>query len=40
MKINIELDDHDTNPKHVEKFLELLERLIVILEDEDELEQT
>tara|TARA_R110002020_G_scaffold224382_1_gene433922 strand:+ start:1172 stop:1297 length:126 start_codon:yes stop_codon:yes gene_type:complete len=34
MKITIELDDHDTNEKHVAKFLKLLERIIVILEDE------
>ena len=36
MKITIELDDHDTNDKHVEKFLKLLERLITVLEDEPE----
>jgi hypothetical protein len=36
MEITIKLDDHDTNPKHVEKFLKLLERLIIILEDEPE----
>ena len=34
MKITIELDDQDTNDKHVEKFLKLLEKLVVILEDE------
>ena len=34
MKITIELDDHDTNDKHIAKFLKLLEKLVVILEDE------
>jgi|TARA_R110002012_G_scaffold125431_1_gene276889 hypothetical protein len=34
MKITIELDDHDTNEKHIEKFLKLMEKLITILEDE------
>tara|TARA_R100001163_G_C4964912_1_gene127182 strand:+ start:453 stop:578 length:126 start_codon:yes stop_codon:yes gene_type:complete len=36
MEITIKLDDHDTNDKHVDKFLKLLERLIIILEDEPE----
>ena len=34
MKITIELDDHDTNDKHIAQFLNLLERIVVILEDE------
>jgi hypothetical protein len=34
MEITIKLDDHDTNPKHIEHFLSLLERVIVILEEE------
>jgi len=34
MKITIELDDHDTNDKHVENFLKLLERIVIAIEDE------
>ena len=34
MKITIELDDHDTTDKHVDKFIKLLERLVIVLEDE------
>ena len=36
MKITIELDDQDTNDKHVEKFLKLLERIVIAIEDEPE----
>ena len=34
MEITIKLDDHDTNPKHIEHLLSLLERVIVRLEEE------
>ena len=36
MKITIELDDRDTEHKHIERFLTLLEKVINILEDEPE----
>ena len=36
MEITIKLNDHDTNPKHVEKFLESMERLVIVLEDKPE----
>ena len=36
MEITIKINDHDTNPKHVEKFLEIMERLVIVLEDKPE----
>ena len=34
MEITIKLNDHDTDPKHVERFMKLLERIVIVLEDE------
>ena len=34
MKINIELDDHDTADKYIERLLTVLERIADALEDE------
>jgi|TARA_Y100001936_G_scaffold42826_2_gene41611 hypothetical protein len=36
MKINIELDDHDTADKYIERLLTVLERIADALEDEAE----
>tara|TARA_R100001015_G_C4505453_1_gene78717 strand:+ start:429 stop:554 length:126 start_codon:yes stop_codon:yes gene_type:complete len=36
MKINIELDDHDTADKYIERFITVLERIADALEEETE----
>ncbi len=36
MEITIKLNDHDTDPKHVERFLIVLEKLVDLVEKEQE----
>ena len=36
MEITIKFYDQDTDPKHVERFMKLLERIVIVLEDEPE----